>query len=242
MDGTQEPNETSAETNAAAAPDTAPRGAWIGYVVPMALFMVLTLLEGSVGKPNYVWLYIAKTLVVSATLIAFRAPLRDYRFEARALLPGLLVGLAVFAEWLLLTPLTSEHGALHLPLGSRVAFDPNTLGEPQHILFLVFRLYGLAVMVPLMEELFWRSFLIRYITTEKFLSIAPWAFSWGAFGAVCGAFALSHPEWLAALVCAGAYGLLLRQSRSLFACFVAHATTNLALGLYVLTTRQWAYW
>ena len=90
--------------------------------------------------------------------------------------------------------------------------------------------------------MFWRSFLIRYITTEKFQTIAPWAFSTTAFAVVCGAFALSHPEWLAALVCAMLYGLLLRQSRSLFACLIAHAVTNLALGIYVLTTHNWVYW
>ena len=224
------------------APDLGLRRAWIGYVAPMAVFMALTLLEGSVSRTNYVWLYIVKVFAVSGTLLAFRAPLRDYRFEARGLLPGLLVGLAVFALWIKLDPLTAEHGLLHLPLGKRVAFDPNTLGATQRTLFLAFRLFGLALMVPIMEELFWRSFLIRYITTEKFQTIAPWAFSTGAFAAVCGLFALSHPEWLAALVCAMAYGLLLRQTRSLFACCIAHAVTNLALGIYVLTTHNWFYW
>lgn len=212
------------------------KNGWIGYVVPMALFMALTLLEGSIGGA-YVWLYILKVILVTASLLAFRAPLRDYRFEARVLLPAIIVGLLVFFEWIIIDPHTP-----HLAMGKRVAFDPTTLPEPQHLLFLIFRLFGLAITVPIMEELFWRSFLIRYITTEKFLSIPPYAFSWGAFAAVAGAFAVAHPEWLAALICAVAYGLLLRQTKSLFACAVAHGVTNLTLGIYVLSTHQWNYW
>ena len=209
--------------------------AWIGYVAPMALFMVLSMFEGDPGR--YVWIYILKVVVVSLSLIVFRKTLRDYRFEWRVLLPAILVGLFVFVEWIWISPHTPQ-----LPFGKRVAFDPLALSEPQRALFLSFRLFGLAVMVPVMEELFWRSFLIRYITTEKFQSIPPYAFSWGAFAAVTGAFALAHPEWLAAIICAVAYGLLLRQSKSLFACCLAHAVTNLTLGLYVLTTHNWLYW
>ena len=62
--------------------------------------------------------------------------------------PACLSGLAVFALWIWLDPLTAEHGLLHLPLGKRVAFDPNTLPTVQRVLFLTFRLFGLAVMVP----------------------------------------------------------------------------------------------
>lgn len=216
--------------------DSAEKNAWIGYVVPMALFMALTLVEGSIGGV-YVWLYIVKVILVTASLVVFRGPLRDYRFDVRVLLPAIVVGLLVFAEWILIDPHTP-----HLSMGKRVAFDPTTLPEPQHLLFLIFRLFGLTITVPIMEELFWRSFLIRYITTEKFLSIPPYAFSWGAFAAVAGAFAVAHPEWLAALICAFAYGLLLRQTKSLFACAIAHGVTNLTLGIYVLSTHQWMYW
>jgi CAAX prenyl protease-like protein len=235
----QQPTDLAAPvlpSSDAVIPESTPKIAWIGYVVPMALFMVLTMLEGSIGKA-YVWLYMVKVIVVSGSLLLFRGPLRDYRFEPRVLLPALLVGLVIFGEWILISPHTPA-----LPIGKRVAFDPTTLPQAQYALFLIFRLFGLAVMVPLMEELFWRSFLIRFITTEKFLSIPPWAFSWGAFAAIAVAFAFSHPEWLPALICAVAYGLLLRQTKSLFACLIAHSVTNLTLGLYVLATHNWIYW
>ena len=54
--------------------------------------------------------------------------------------------------------------------------------------------------------------------------------------------AAAHPEWLPAVICAAAYALLLRQTRSLFACFLAHAVTNLCLGTYIIATGTWSLW
>ena len=216
--------------------------AWLGYVVPMVLFTLIGLFESS-GGTRYVWVYILKVCIVSASLLYFRDPLRDYRFEPRVLLPAILVGMAVFFEWIWIDPHMRLLGIpVQMDLGKRVAFDPNVLNQQLYVLFITFRLFGLAVMVPLMEELFWRSFLIRFITTEKFRSVAPYAFSWSAFALVAIGFSSAHPEWLAALICAIAYGLLLRQTRSLFASLVAHAVTNLALGIYVITTHNWHFW
>ncbi len=212
---------------------------WLGYVAPMAVFMALTTLEGSAPK-WYVWLYIAKVCVVTGTLIAFRSVWKDIRFEPRVLVPAALVGVAVFLEWILLDPITPPLRFL----GSRVGFNPFTAIPNPGLrgLFLGFRFFGLALMVPVMEELFWRSFLLRYLTNEKFTTVPIGTFSGMAFAIVAVAFGLAHPEWLAAIVCAIAYGLLLRQTRSLFACMIAHATTNLALGLYVILIHQWHYW
>lgn len=205
----------------------------------MAVFMAMTALEPKFPA-HYVWLYIAKVCVVTGVLVAFRAVWQDIRFEARVLLPAVLIGLAVFVEWVLLDKITPP-----LPfLGRRTGFNPFTaIAEPgPRGLFLAFRFFGLVLLVPVMEELFWRSFLLRYLTKEDFTPLPMGTFSASAFGIVAVAFGAAHPEWLAAIVCAIAYGLLLRQTRSLFACIVAHAVTNLALGVYVLAAHQWHYW
>jgi CAAX prenyl protease-like protein len=212
---------------------------WLGYVAPMGVFVVMTAGESYAAK-GYVWLYIAKVCLVTGLLIAFRAVWKDIRWEARVLVPALVVGLAVFVEWVLLTPITPSLKFL----GTRIGFNPFTaIGEPGlRNLFLAFRLFGLVLTVPVMEELFWRSFLLRYLTDEKFDSVPMGTFSATAFTIVAAAFGFAHPEWLAAILCAIAYALLLRQTRSLFACVVAHSTTNLALGIYILLAHQWHYW
>ncbi len=214
---------------------------WVGYVVPTALFLFLTTLEGYFPT-HYVLVYIVKIVVVTLSLGIYRSTLRDFRFEARALVPGLLVGLLIFAIWIPVDKLTPYH----LPLGSRAAFDPFArIADPGRLgLFLFARFYGLVVMVPIMEELFWRSFLLRYFSDPNidFRAIPMGQFTWGAFALVAAAFALAHPEWLSAAICGIAYGLLLWRMRSLLAPLVAHMVTNLALGIYIVSTHAWIYW
>ena len=90
--------------------------------------------------------------------------------------------------------------------------------------------------------LFLRSFVLRYVTVPDFMRVPIGEYSQTAFWAVAGLSALAHPEWLVAIVASVAYTLLLRQTRSLFACVVAHAVTNCALGVYVLATGAYQYW
>lgn len=212
---------------------------WIAYTAPILVFIVLTALEGYVPKAGYVWLYFIKAIAVTAALAAFRAPWKDIRPTVRVLLPAILVGLAVFAEWILL-----DQWIPYPHLGSRIGFNPFAAIESPALraLFLTVRFYSLVLMVPVMEELFWRSFLLRYFTDPDFTRLPVGSFSWGAFAIVSGLFALAHTEWLVAFICGCAYALLLRQTRSLFACIVAHSTTNLALGIYVVLTHDWMYW
>jgi uncharacterized protein len=221
-----------------AEPSPARATSWAAYVVPMALFTGITYLEGYAPK-QYVWIYFGKVLVVSAALVFFRSVWRDIRPEARVILPAVLVGLFVFAEWVWLDKLIP-----YPHLGKRTAFNPFTeIADPgTRSFFIAVRFYGLAIMVPVMEELFWRSFALRYATSPNWATVPLGAFSWGAFWIVAAVFGLAHPEWLVAVICACGYALLLRWTRSLFACVVAHGVTNLALGVYVLVTRDWAYW
>ena len=86
-------------------------------------------------------------------------------------------------------------------------------------------LYGLVLLVPVFEEILWRSFLLRYITDQDCRG-ADREFSTVALVIVCAAAALSHTEWLVALV-AKLTLLWLKRTRSLFAVIVAHAVALL---------------
>jgi CAAX prenyl protease-like protein len=213
----------------------------IGYVLPTALFLVLTTIEGMM--PNwYVALYVAKAVLVTGCLYFYRATLRDYRPDWRGAGAGVLVGLLIAAVWIPLDRLTPYH----LTLGGRAAYNPFTAISNSSVraVFLAVRFYGLVVMVPVMEELFWRSFLLRYVSAPDgdFHKLPQGTFTWGAFALVAVCFAAAHPEWLSALVCAVAYGLLLKRTRNLTSTLIAHAITNLLLGLQIVMTHNWKYW
>lgn len=102
----------------------------------MATFMVLTTAESSAPRAYYVWLYLAKVIVVTAVLLGFRTPWRDIRLKANMLVPAVLVGLLVFIQWILLDK------AIPYPhLGDRTSFNPFTAIEDPalRLLFLTAR-------------------------------------------------------------------------------------------------------
>jgi len=213
--------------------------AWAQYVFPIVVFALLTAAEGYAAPLNYVWLYLAKVCVVTITLALCRDSWKDVSFDLKVIPLALLVGLVVFVLWVSL-----DRWMAYPQLGNRTGLNPFVEIESPtlRVIFLTARFYGLVLMVPVMEEIFWRSFLLRYLTDAAFKKVPQGSFSWTAFALVAVVFGVSHPEWLAAVIAAAAYALLLRRTKSIFACIVAHLITNLALGVYILKTGSWKYW
>jgi CAAX prenyl protease-like protein len=213
---------------------------WLTYVAPLGLFVALTTVEGWLPARWYPAAYATKVALVTIAAVAGRRAWRDLRPAWRDLLPALLVGVAAWAIWV---GLDRWPGYPHL--GSRTGFDPyRAIADPAaRSAFLAVRFYGLVLLVPLIEELVWRDFLLRYLTRpEDFRAVPLDRFSLQSGLLSGGAFALAHPEWLAAAVIATLYTLLVRSRASVFAAALAHAVTNLCLGIYVLQTGDWRYW
>lgn len=204
----------------------------------MFVFAIFTVADSEVSHDWFPAVYIVKAIAVTAALLVWRGPLREIQFDRKVIVPSVALGLIVCALWI------GIDRAIPYPhLGTRAAFDPTPLqGSVWGITFLVVRLYGLVLMVPVMEELFWRSFLLRYLTNPDFHRVPLGTFSALALWLMVAASALAHPEWLVAIVASLAYALWLRKTRSLFSAVVAHAATNAALGIYVLVTGNWQYW
>ena len=107
---------------------------------------------------------------------------------------------------------------------------------------IVVRILGAAAVVPVMEELFWRSFVQRWIDRQDFLALAATEVSLPALLFASLLFGLEHGQWLAGAIAGLAYGYLYRRSGSLWPPIVAHGLTNLLLGLWVVSTGQWQFW
>ena len=203
----------------------------------MALFLGLTYAEG-LSPANYVWIYFAKTVVVLAALVWAKPTWRDIKWEPKLMPLSVVLGLILFAVWVGLEKLHYPH------LGDRTAYNPwEKIADPSlRLAFVAVRFFGLALLVPFMEELFWRSFGLRIASQTDFKSLEIGSFTMTGAGICCAVFAFSHPEWLAGLVFAAAMTALVWRTKSIFACVVAHAVTNLALGIYVVTQGAWSLW
>ncbi len=184
------------------------------------------------------WLYAVQVVAPLALLFAWRHRYAEL-CQAIAPLPCLAAvaaGGAMFWAWI--------HGTQPwMMLGSGAAsFAPQ---DGQGVLrwdLIGMRLCGAVLVVPLMEEIFWRSFLMRWIDRRDFLPMAPQRASLAALGASSAVFALAHPLWLAGLAAGLLYGTIYRISGNLWYAIIAHATTNLALGAWVIQQRAWNFW
>ena len=217
----------------------------VAFTLPMAIFLALLALASALRKPGAgfwlaapeYWVFPAQTIICGALLIwfwrefGFRAPRKSWLAAA--------LGLVVFALWI------SPQQFFGFP--PRLSgFDPEVFAGQTAMYWgtIVFRFLRLVIVVPLVEEIFWRGFLLRYLINEKFTEVPIGSFSWVSFGVVTVAFGLTHSpaDWVAALLTGALYNLVAYRTRSLAACVVAHAVTNLLLGAWIMATRQWGFW
>jgi CAAX prenyl protease-like protein len=204
----------------------------------LGLLALSQLLSGSVVlRHAEFWIYPAQTILCGALLLWFR---RRYEFHGlKNVAFTVVVGLVVFVIWI-----APQQFFNFPPRG--VGFDPSFLSNntTTYWLSVAFRFLRLVVVVPVMEEIFWRAVLLRFLIDEYFEQVPFGKFSWPSFAIVTVAFTFSHSrsDWLAAFVCGALYNVVAYRSRSLASCILAHAITNLLLGLWIMQTRQWGFW
>ena len=217
----------------------------VAFALPMGVFLALLALASLLRKPGAgswiespeYWIYPAQTLICGALVLWFW---RDYGLRTpRNGWFALAIGLVVFVAWI------APQQFLGFP-PRLLGFDPDVFASKPAVYWgtVVLRFARLVVVVPLVEEIFWRGFLLRYLIDEKFTRIAVGTFSWLSFIVVTLAFAFSHAraDWIPALICGALYNLVAHRTGSLASCVIAHASTNLLLGLWIMETRQWGFW
>lgn len=211
--------------------------------VPFVVFMALLALRGylpaSLGLDAR-WIYGGQTVIVAGLLAWYW---RSYGELVRQNLPdareagwAVAVGIAVFAVWVRLD-------APWMQLGEATASFVPLDADGRLIWPLVaLRLAGAALVVPVMEELFWRSFLMRWVQHPVFERVDPQTVGLKAVVLSTFVFMLAHTLWLAAIVAGLAYAWLYRRSGKLWTAVIAHAVTNGLLGVWVIATGRWEFW
>jgi CAAX prenyl protease-like protein len=184
------------------------------------------------------WIYPIKTAAVLAVLVYFW-PRYDELNATRTVKPrdvllAVVVGVMVYWLWVRMDWPWATQG----PSGG---YNPLLAGDLGNVLVAI-RLLGAVIVVPVMEELFWRSFLLRYLISPRFETVPLGTFTAFSFLTTLVLFGLEHHLWLAGMMAGAAYTLLLYGTRRLWPSIIAHAVTNLALGIHVLLTQEWNWW
>ena len=199
------------------------------------------------------WYPISYTIVISITTLLvlavgrgyFKHPLKvNLGLSVGVGVVGIVVWLALWWLWGQISPyIMSEKVGNYV---SRSAFDPfSEMSENPSWMyaFIAIRFFGLVIIVPIIEEFFLRGFLMRYIDDPDWDEIPIGIAGKGALIGILVYAIASHPaEPLAAVAWFGLVTWMYLRTKSIWDCVIAHAVTNLLLGIYVLATKTWELW
>jgi CAAX prenyl protease-like protein len=244
---------------------------WLVFVLPFAVYMLAGAMEpsrDSTGDPSLGTLFgrtlpyglaysIVYTAKIGLTLAAMTLVLPGYRqFRQRPGTLAVVVGLVGICVWIGLCA-TSDYCGLTRVLNEAMAkvnlYKPRPAYRPFVDLaatsawawaFLGIRFFGLAAIVPVIEEFFLRGFLMRIVMEADW-----WKVPFGAVNRAAVLVALAWPllthqpgEYLAGVAWFGMVTWLMVRTRNPWDCVAAHAVTNLLLGIYVVVWGKWELW
>lgn len=217
----------------------------LARAVPFAVFIGLMAAEpwlagqlAGVIDPR--WVYGIRAILVAGLLFVFWPSFSELtavrRPSIQEIWQALAAGLVVLAIWLLL-----DTGIFVLGQ-SGSGFEPRAVDGGIDWSLALMRLAGSALVVPLMEELFWRSLVMRWLEEADFSAVDPVRIGLRAVLISSIAFGLEHSQWAAGMLAGLVYGWLYVRSGNLWVAIGAHAVTNAGLGIWVLATGAWYFW
>jgi CAAX prenyl protease-like protein len=217
------------------------------WVAPFLVFMLLLAGLPALQVPEP-WQGALRLLIPALVVLAVaRQPLAGLRVTRPV--ASTLLGVAVFVLWVLpdqLVPGWRSHwlfsNALTGGTGAAAAAGSADaiLQDP---LQLVMRVARAALVVPVVEELFWRGWLPRWLVRSDWQGVPLGTFTRLAFLLSAALFASEHGSyWEVGLACGLVYNAWMARTRSLGDLILTHAVTNGALAAFVLATGQVAYW
>jgi len=219
-------------------------------VAPFVIFLALTACQGKFGPESAYWFYFAKTIIGAWLVFEMRPFVSEMRWAVSW--EAILVGVGIFAVWVGISGEWTTQDSLWVKLGlSHSQNAPGKIWNPDSQFgansatawfFILTRILGSTFIVPPLEEVFYRSFLYRYVASQNFLSVPLNKFLPLPFFTAALVFGFSHNEWLAGILCGAAFQWLVIRKNRLGDAMTAHAITNFLLGVWIVWKHAWNFW
>jgi uncharacterized protein len=210
----------------------------LAYVLPFGIFIALLALQPIVPIPQ--WLKFAAPLIAIA--IVSREALASKLVNPLA---SIALGIAVCVLWVgpeILFP-GYHQGILFSNSVLGHTTSTATAAQKSDSIFILFRVLVSVITVPILEELFWRGWLMRWLIDRDFERVPLGTYNTQAFWIVAVLFASEHgPFWDVGLLTGVIYNWWMVRTKSIWDCILMHAVTNACLAWYVLHYDQWMYW
>jgi CAAX prenyl protease-like protein len=213
----------------------------LGFTLPYLIFVAAMAVDRFSAIPPAAFYAIRLTLVTGA-LVMFSRPYLELR--PRFAVWSIVLGVLVFIIWIGPDLLFDyRHSVIfeNALTGKAVSSVPQALRR--NVAFVMLRTISCTLAVPVLEELFWRGWLMRWLVRKDFLNVPYGKYVPSVFWIVAILFASEHgPYWEVGLAAGILYNWWMIRTKSLADCILAHAVTNGCLSFYVLATGLWRYW
>ena len=218
------------------------RSASAAYVVPFVSFLVYLGVRQIFQLPD-LWEQTLCVVVMTAILAFFSRDVIDFR--VRNPLGTILIGALVFMIWVgpdALFPGYRSHWLFSNSVVGVPKTGLGTLGQGDSLVLLL-RAFRASLIVPILEELFWRAWLMRWAIDQDFTKIPLGTYSTKSFWIVAVLFASEHGSyWEVGLAAGILYNWWMIRTKSLGDLILAHGITNALLSAYVVWGEHWEYW
>jgi CAAX prenyl protease-like protein len=213
----------------------------VPYVAPFLVFLVFLSIGGKLGLG--VWEFPFRVAVLSAVIWFFSRKALDLRMPY--FLASVGAGALVFLVWIApdyLVPGWRQHWLFSNAL-TGTAENRLPPGYELSPMVLIFRGIRATIIVPIVEELFWRGWLMRWLINPDFEKVPLGAYTPASFLLTALLFASEHGAyWEVGLAAGLIYNAWMIRTKSLGDCILAHAVTNGILSAYVVFANKWEYW
>lgn len=246
----------------------------LAYVVPFATFMAVAIVFQFLAdfglkldnlaqpwyrrRPEYLMMLV-QMCVCFPLLFYWR---RQYHWNINSgWILGCLGGVIGIALWILPTHLYTSFDLgnsyekeapwfyEYLGLAERAeGFDAGvfTKDSVKYWIAIVLRFVRAVILVSLVEEIFWRGFLMKFVMKKSadYSKIAFGEHSWRSYFIVTFFFTMVHQpvDWLGAIIFGTIMYFVAIKTKSLFACFLMHFVANFLLGCYALQYSKFGLW
>ncbi len=215
---------------------------WFPYIAPFAVFLGLLALHSVLPLPDLPD-QILRVTVMTAVLWFIARPVIDLRVTH--LFATLGIGVAVFVIWIAPDLLIPGYRHFWLFDNAVVGKAATSLADGSKLSWpvLALRMIRAVLIVPIVEELFWRAWLMRWLIDNDFEKVPLGKYAPQSFWLVAILFASEHGSyWDVGLLAGIVYNWWMVRTRSLGDLILAHAVTNFILSVYVIAFGKWEYW
>jgi len=214
----------------------------VPYVAPFGVFLAFLAVDRFLPF-SIEWNHVLRFGIVFALLITLSRGVIPRRISSPV--GSIVLGVAVFCIWIGPDVLWPAYRQGWLFQNSIVGTAQSSLPQAAqgNVTFLIFRVLSSVVNVPVLEELFWRGWLMRWLISTDFRTVPLGSYTAQSFWLVAVVFAAEHGSyWDVGLIAGILYNWWMIRTRSLGDCIIAHAVTNACLAWYVVARGQWHYW